>query len=765
MNKFLPSIAVALACISMAPASAQVPTTTVQGIRSLSRAEVEQGRTVTFDATVTFYRADEHNLFVQDGDSGIFVKTARSGKLLAGDRVRVKGTTAWGYGAKIFSQEITVLGHGAMPKPVPTKFDELIRGQRDSDLVTIRGVIHSADLDLPGLMTVPSTTLRILTDGGDIDAEVMSGDARALKRLLDAEVEITGVAGGRFDGKLQLTGILLHVSNLANVKVLKPAAKNPWSLPMTPMDQILDIYKVKNLTSRVRVGGSVTYFEPGSALVLENGDKSLWVKTDNSDPIHIGDWAQATGFPGVSNGFLVLTGSEVQDTGIVSSVDPKPVKWQDLASSKHIFDLISIEAKVVMEAREWSQDEYVLFADGHVFSAIYPHRIAAGALQPMRRIPIGARIRVTGICATDNANPFGHEVPFNILLRSADDLKVLANPSPLTVRNLAILAMVLLLSILIVGARAWLVDRKMRAKVAELGYLSQRRGEILEDINRSRPLAEILERITELASASLKGAPCWCQIADGAKLGNSPSELNTSGLRIIEIPITAHTGPGLGSIYTAFDARTTPRSDEEKTLAAAAALATLAIETSRLHSDLVHRSEFDMLTEVQNRFAFEKSLDEFITEARRTAGMFGMIYIDLNDFKQINDFYGHQVGDSYLKHVANRMKHQLRPGDILARLGGDEFAVLVRIVHKRADVEDIALRLEHCFNEPITIESAVLHGSASIGIALYPADAATNDGLLRIADTAMYEMKRLRRQSGESLGDDTSPKYATRPRR
>ena len=123
-----------------------------------------------------------------------------------------------------------------------------------------------------------------------------------------------------------------------------------------------------------------------------------------------------------------------------------------------------------------------------------------------------------------------------------------------------------------------------------------------------------------------------------------------------------------------------------------------------------------------------------------------MIYIDLDEFKQVNDIYGHQVGDLYLQEVALRMKRQLRAVDMLARLGGDEFAALVPLVRNRAEVEEIALRLERCFEEPFFVEGQELHGSASIGIALYPADGATKDDLLSAADAAMYLEKNMKRE-------------------
>ena len=746
MKRLLSLVAVAFAGASIGWSSVLAPLTTMRAVRSLPRAEAEQNYPVAIEGTVTFYRGYRRNLFVQDGDTGVFVKTAASENLALGDRVRITGKTGWGYQPNVQSAEVAVLGHSALPKPVPATFDRLIRGDLDATLVTIRGVVHSADLEMPSAARVPCAILRVLIDGGYIDVEVLTGDASALDHLLDSDVEITGVAGGKFDGKYQLTGIALHVSSLADIKILKPAAVSPWSLPFKPMDEVLGVYHVKNLTGRVRVSGTVTYFEPGSALVLENGDKSLWITTSSYAPIRIGDWAEAIGFPGVSNDFLALNGSEIRDTGVSSPVTPAPVTWQQFATSNHVFDLVSIEGRVVMQARESSQDEYVLVTDGHVFSAIYPHRNAVGDLPPLKRIPVGAQIRVTGICVTDRANRMGADVPFNILLRSTGDLEVLSKPSLLTVHNLGIMVVALLLGILAVGARALFLDRAMRSKLAELGYLGQRRSEILEDINKSKPLSETLERITELASASLKGAPCWCQITDGGRLGNRPLQSGASGLRIAEHPIAAHSGPALGSIFAAFDARTTSQSDEDKALATAAELATLAIETSRLHSDLVHRSEFDMLTEIENRFSFEKHLDNLFEEARVTSGVFGIIYIDLNDFKKVNDLYGHQFGDIYLQNVAARMKHQLRPGDLLARLGGDEFGVLLPTVRDQVDVEEITSRLEHCFETPFVMGSHTWRGSASFGTALYPKDADTKDSLLSSADAAMYAAKHGRRQ-------------------
>ena len=160
-----------------------------------------------------------------------------------------------------------------------------------------------------------------------------------------------------------------------------------------------------------------------------------------------------------------------------------------------------------------------------------------------------------------------------------------------------------------------------------------------------------------------------------------------------------------------------------------------------------------MLTDIQNRFSLDKHFETLIESAQQTAGIFGLIYIDLDEFKRVNDEYGHQVGDLFLQEVAMRMKRQLRPGDLLARLGGDEFAVLVPMARSRAEVEEIALRLERCFDRPIAVDGYVLQGAASVGIALYPEDGNTKDSILDAADAAMYMAKNAKRQTHAGHAD------------
>jgi diguanylate cyclase (GGDEF)-like protein len=759
--------AILSSAIPAAGAASPGTLTTVAAVNRITNHQASKQLPVSFEATVTYFRWFNQDLFVQDGDAAVYVHATTGLKLVPGDRVLVRGSTRESFRPYVESADITRIGHGALPKPKHPTFEQMIRAETDCQYVTVRAMVRSADIAPDARSPVPTMYLTMLIDGAPADANVDSDSQQAVNGLLDAEVEITGAVSGHFDNKMQQTGILFHIQSLDGIRILKRASSDPWSLPVTAMDRVITGYKGVDQSQRVRVEGTITYDQPGSAVVLENGADSLWIATRSYGPLRIGDRAEAIGFPDVENGFLVLTRSEIRESAIQAPVQPPLLTWRDLASGGNVahgraFDLVSIEGTVVAEVRESTQDEYVLTSDGHLFSAIFRHPSSESAAQllPMKEVSQGSRVRVTGICMLLNADPFHGEVPFDILMRSENDIAVLANPPWLNTHNAVLVVTWLLILVLAAGMRGWYLEHKNRRQIGSLAYLEKRRARILEDINHSKPLAGILERITELVSARLNGAPCWCKVADGATLGNRPPQLDAS-LRTVERSIAARAGGAHGTIFAAFDARTKPGAAEDEALAMAAELATLAIETSRLYSDLVHRSEFDILTDVQNRFAMEKALRAHIQAARQTARIFALIYIDLNEFKQVNDVYGHQAGDQYLKELTRRMKGQLRPGDTLARLGGDEFAVLVSQVRNRAEVEEIAVRLECCFDAPFKGEGFELKGSASVGIALYPEDANSADSLLRAADAAMYAAKHTRpgRTRGpRSMTPDLSPK-------
>ena len=765
-GKLIPALALVFGWALVTFASEPATLTTLRAIHALTNAEASEGIPVAFEATVTYYRGYENNLFVQDGDTPIYVSAPDNLHLIPGDRILVRGTTQKSFNPIVIAKSITLLHHGQLPAPYPASFDEMIRTETDCRLVTVRAVVHAADFLSSMQADVHFLRMEMLMDGGYFEVNVDTTSADAADSLLDAEVQLTGVASEQFDSNMHETCIFIHVQSLSDVKIIAHAKSSPWTLPITPMDRVITAYHLRDSTPRVRVSGTITYYQPGSAVVLQEGSRSIWISTETHKLLKIGDAADATGFPDVHDGFLNLTHGEIRDSLTPAPITPLPATWDTLTPRGFDFpghhnDLVSIEGQVVTKVREASQDEYVLDVGNNQFSAIYRH--PGHPVVETRDIPLGSKVRVTGICVLENSNPFIAQVPFDILLRSNDDIEVIQNPSLLNVRNLTLAVGVLFAIVVVAGARGWILERKVRQKTAALaarieseaaqqrreGLLEQRRSRILEHINGERPLGETLEEIAAMVSFMLDGARSWCEIADGACLGDYPQNLHS--LRIVKVSIDARTGPAMGVFYAGFDAATPPSVTEIEALQKGGQLATLAIETRRLYSDLRHRSEFDLLTDIPNRFSIERFIVAQIDEARKSRGVLGLFYIDLDKFKPINDRYGHRMGDLYLQEVARRMSRQLLGRDMLARLGGDEFAALVRLPNGRSDLDAIVARLKRCFDEPLDLDGHIFHGTASFGVAIFPEDGVTKDDLLLAADVSMYAVKGAKRDAEASL--------------
>jgi diguanylate cyclase (GGDEF)-like protein len=157
---------------------------------------------------------------------------------------------------------------------------------------------------------------------------------------------------------------------------------------------------------------------------------------------------------------------------------------------------------------------------------------------------------------------------------------------------------------------------------------------------------------------------------------------------------------------------------------------------------LTARAHHDALTGLANRASFRDRLKNALARSRRRREAFGLFFIDLDGFKQVNDTLGHDAGDDLLREVAHRLSEAVRESDTVARLGGDEFAVLLEGPVTSDAMVELGGRVLRAIREPIHLEDGVAEVSASIGGARYPASGDNVDELLRRADEAMYEAKR-----------------------
>ncbi len=187
-----------------------------------------------------------------------------------------------------------------------------------------------------------------------------------------------------------------------------------------------------------------------------------------------------------------------------------------------------------------------------------------------------------------------------------------------------------------------------------------------------------------------------------------------------------------------------------------------------LEEQIAFLAYHDSLTGLANRKRFEEELDLALARAVRSDASVAVVFLDLNDFKEVNDTFGHDVGDRLLQALADRLREATRATDLVARLGGDEFLVLVgdiephatvgpRLVgptRARAVVGELAERIDGALAEPVTIDGHALVTGAAIGLSIFPEDAHDARSLMKNADLAMYAVKRSDRGRGYAAAID-----------
>lgn len=153
----------------------------------------------------------------------------------------------------------------------------------------------------------------------------------------------------------------------------------------------------------------------------------------------------------------------------------------------------------------------------------------------------------------------------------------------------------------------------------------------------------------------------------------------------------------------------------------------------------------DALTGLGNRHALVQQLEQELRRARQTGSRFGLLFLDLDKFKPINDRYGHGAGDTVLQAIGARLAGNLRAEDFPARMGGDEFVVIVKRLHDKAEAQALVGRIDAALADPVSVDGEQISVGASIGVALYPEDGQTVADLLESADRVMYQVKRDRK--------------------
>jgi diguanylate cyclase (GGDEF)-like protein len=173
-----------------------------------------------------------------------------------------------------------------------------------------------------------------------------------------------------------------------------------------------------------------------------------------------------------------------------------------------------------------------------------------------------------------------------------------------------------------------------------------------------------------------------------------------------------------------------------------------------IEKNLEHQAYHDSLTGLPNRALLLDRIDQAIRHARRNNSLLAVLFLDLDNFKQINDSFGHSVGDTVLVSVSGMLKGALRDMDTIARLGGDEFTILLSEFEKEEEINEITTKLFNILRRPLVIKGSELFVTTSIGISVFPNDGVSPEILLRNADAAMYRAKEKGRNGFEFYTHD-----------
>lgn len=227
-----------------------------------------------------------------------------------------------------------------------------------------------------------------------------------------------------------------------------------------------------------------------------------------------------------------------------------------------------------------------------------------------------------------------------------------------------------------------------------------------------------------------------------ALLFQSENMTKQQGLDWLGVPLISSDGP-VGALVMQNHVGAAPYTEQDRELLQfVSTQVASAIERMRTQTRLLFMAQHDSLTCLPNRALFLDRLHNALQRARREKSRLAVLFVDMDDFKSVNDRYGHAVGDQLLQEVALRLKRSVRESDTVARLGGDEFVVMLNDITTGECALRVAEKIIADLQATCEIQGHVLTMLPSVGVAVYPEDGETEGDLMRHADNAMYQAKR-----------------------
>ena len=441
-----------------------VPLVTAAAVRALSPERAQQALAVKIRGVITCAGS---LIFFQDATAGIFIDAPVStkGRYQVGQYGDLEGYTAPGlFAPQIMPRRFTVLGTTALPEARPSKYDELSTGKLDSQRVEVEGIVRSVMPDERADLR-RTVTLKMASDDGVFPVYVSDLPPDKLRAVVDASVKARGVVGGVFNERRQMIGIKLYVGRADDLEIEETGPGEPFSVRTTPVESLLRFEPEGASRHRVKVRGTVTFYQPGGAMYVEDGTGGVAVRTRQAEPLSVGDRVEVLGFPEMGPWTPFLNDAVFRRSGPAAQplLPISVTADQELSAGAHDSRLVSVEAELVDVVRDAGHLLLVAKAKNVLFDAEMP---VAGDLSPaaMADLATGSRARLTGISVVRLGQDRDHPTEFRLMLRGLDDIAILQKPPWWTLGRLVwILAMLVAITALAV---AWgvVLRRRVRAQ-------------------------------------------------------------------------------------------------------------------------------------------------------------------------------------------------------------------------------------------------------------------------------------------------------------
>jgi hypothetical protein len=454
-----PSLLLGLLCLAVAcPAySADNPDrvlTTAAQVRSLSAAEADLQHPVKLHGVVTFYDKGLFSHFIQDDTAGIYLLDySNAPDLLPGQIVDVEGVTSAGEFAPVIApSSVTVVSQGQLPAATPVSLEQLVSGREDSQFVQFSGLVRSVHFD----KDTQNFLVDIVTGGERFTVYSRQLPVAQPEDLVDSVVQVQGVCSTLFNHQRQLFGIRLLVPQAAGLIVTTPAPRSPYDMPLQKVNSLLQFSPEGTFGDRVKVTGTVVYYEPGSAVFIQDDTGGLHCQTLQRDPLQPGDHVEVLGFMAKGEYTPILEDSVYRKIGPGTEVKPDEADVNKLLTGVDDCQLVTLTARVLDRVQRGVNQFLLLQSSDFTFQAYLPRRDS----DDFDALQNGSEVKITGVCLIERGNDWQagenwRAASFHLLMRSPDDVTVLQTPAGLNVPDGLWIA--LASGIIALGSLLWLV--------------------------------------------------------------------------------------------------------------------------------------------------------------------------------------------------------------------------------------------------------------------------------------------------------------------